>query len=157
MTKRDSIYVVFVFFVLLAFVKSFAIGAAASDPWTKSQVFTPQDLQQRLREAKGTKPLILHVGFRSLYDQGHIPGSQYHGPASLTKGLGKLRKGAATLPRNREIILYCGCCPWYDCPNIRPAFRALKEMGFTRLRVLSLPTSFAVDWAGKGYPNESTK
>jgi hypothetical protein len=25
-------------------------------------------------------------------------------------------------------------------------------MGFKKLRVLVLPTSFATDWAGKGYP-----
>jgi hypothetical protein len=27
-------------------------------------------------------------------------------------------------------------------------------MGFTHLRVLELPTSLAVDWAGKNYPIE---
>jgi hypothetical protein len=27
-------------------------------------------------------------------------------------------------------------------------------MGFSNLRVLVLPTSFAVDWVGKGYPME---
>jgi hypothetical protein len=25
-------------------------------------------------------------------------------------------------------------------------------MGFKKLRVLTIPTSFAADWAGKGYP-----
>ena len=40
------------------------------------------------------------------------------------------------------------------CPNLRPAFSALREMGFTKLRVLLLPTSFEKDWVEKGYPVE---
>ena len=38
------------------------------------------------------------------------------------------------------------------CPNIRPAFAVLHDLGFTKLRVLDLPTSFEVDWAEKGLP-----
>jgi len=38
------------------------------------------------------------------------------------------------------------------CPNIRPAYNALSGMGFKKVRVLVLPTSFAVDWADKDYP-----
>jgi hypothetical protein len=38
------------------------------------------------------------------------------------------------------------------CPNSRPAFAALRDLGFTKLRVLDLPTSFEVDWADKGFP-----
>jgi len=40
------------------------------------------------------------------------------------------------------------------CPNIRPAFLALRDMGFTRLRVLMLPTDLYTDWVQKGYPTE---
>jgi len=35
---------------------------------------------------------------------------------------------------------------------LRPAFTALKDLGFARLRVMILPTSFNTDWAEKGYP-----
>ena len=35
-------------------------------------------------------------------------------------------------------------------PNIRPAFKALREMGFTRLRVLVLATGFEKDWVEQG-------
>jgi len=38
------------------------------------------------------------------------------------------------------------------CPNVRPVFSALHDMGCRRVRVLSLPTDFAKDWAEKGYP-----
>ena len=40
------------------------------------------------------------------------------------------------------------------CPNIRPAYRALKELGYTNVRVLDLATNFHDDWSGKGYPSE---
>jgi hypothetical protein len=41
------------------------------------------------------------------------------------------------------------------CPNVRPAFQVLKEMGFTRVRVLNIATNMAADWYGKGYPSEA--
>jgi len=49
------------------------------------------------------------------------------------------------------VVLYCGCCPLEKCPNLRPAFTALKDTGFARLRVLILPISFNADWVDKGY------
>jgi hypothetical protein len=30
-------------------------------------------------------------------------------------------------------------------------------MGFTKLRLLSLPTNFATDWVNKGYPTDKSK
>lgn len=42
-----------------------------------------------------------------------------------------------------------------ECPNVRPAFTALRDMGFTHLRVLMLPNNFAADWVDKHYPVES--
>jgi hypothetical protein len=39
-----------------------------------------------------------------------------------------------------------------DCPNIRPAYRALGELGFNNLRVLDLPMNFHTDWVLRGYP-----
>ncbi len=40
------------------------------------------------------------------------------------------------------------------CPNIRPAYRTLREMGFTHVRVLNIPTNMHEDWFSKGYPAE---
>jgi hypothetical protein len=77
------------------------------------------------------------------------------GPANKPEGITALRAAVKTLPHNSEIVIYCGCCPMKDCPNIRPAYRALKEMGFNHLRVLNLPTNFHTDWAAKGYPVET--
>ena len=141
---------------LVISIMTFTGGAAASEPWTAARLISPEALKKLLAESQGEKPVILHVGFRTLFDQAHIPGSKYSGPASKPEGLTELNRQAQRLPRNKEVIIYCGCCPWHDCPNIRPAYRALKEMGFTRIKVLSIPTSFGVDWAGKGYPVEKS-
>jgi hypothetical protein len=35
-----------------------------------------------------------------------------------------------------------------------PAYGALKELGFSKIRVLILPTNFETDWVEKGYPIE---
>jgi hypothetical protein len=97
-------------------------------------------------------PLVLHVGFRELYRGGHIPGSRYVGQAGNAKGLAQLKATLAKVDRKREVVLYCGCCPWSDCPNVEPAIKAVRAMGFQHARVLEIPTDFDTDWARKGYP-----
>ncbi|MHB8609655.1 MAG: rhodanese-like domain-containing protein [Candidatus Acidiferrales bacterium] len=125
----------------------------SADPWTSAQVLHPADLVRELGATKGgSAPTIVYVGFRTLFEGGHIPDASFHGTASAEKGLAELKKWVATLPRSTNLIIYCGCCPFDHCPNIRPAYSALHEMGFTRVRVLVLPTSFAADWVEKGYP-----
>ena len=81
---------------------------------------------------------------------GAYPWRGIHGPASTPDGLADLKRWAANLPRNREIVIYCGCCPFAHCPNIRPAFTALQEMGFKSIRVLVLETGLGQDWVEKG-------
>jgi thiosulfate/3-mercaptopyruvate sulfurtransferase len=125
----------------------------AADPWTSAQVLQPAELVRELGTAEGrSAPTIVYVGFRTLFEGGHIPGATFHGTASKQDGLADLKKWVATLPRSTNLVIYCGCCPFDHCPNIRPAYSALHEMGFTHLRVLVLPTSFAADWVEKAYP-----
>jgi len=50
------------------------------------------------------------------------------------------------------IVLYCGCCPWNHCPNVKPAYDALQAMGFRNLKVLYIANNFGADWVDKGYP-----
>lgn len=65
-----------------------------------------------------------------------------------------MKQWAQDLPRTQPIVIYRGCCPWAQCPNLRPALKALDEMGFEQLRALKIPTDFKTDWARKGYPVE---
>jgi hypothetical protein len=126
------------------------LGQATSLP--ASQLINPEDLVKILQAAKGEKPLMIQVGSYVLYAQAHIPGSEYIGPGNNEVGLQQLRRRVESLPRTKFIVLYCGCCPWSHCPNVKPANDALRAMGFTHVKVLYLPNNFGVDWVYKGYP-----
>jgi thiosulfate/3-mercaptopyruvate sulfurtransferase len=122
---------------------------AADDVPAASQI-QPADLAQAIKAAQ--KPVVLYVGPQAFYAQGHIPGAEFIGPVGKPEGMEKLRARAASLRKDGAVVIYCGCCPWDHCPNIRPAFAELKKQGFTNVRVLYLPTSFGVDWKDKGLP-----
>src|SRR6516225_4189087 len=130
-------------------------GDEQTNPWSTSEVVQPADLAREL--GKGLKPQIVCVGVEALYRDAHISGSAYLGPASKPEGLEELKKWAKGIPRGQRIVLYCGCCPMDKCPNIRPAFQALKEMGFTHLQVLSIPQYLGLDWFSEGLPTEKAK
>ena len=130
---------------------NFALAALA-DPWTSAQTVQPAQLVAELQQEKDPHVQVIYVGPRTLYSGGHIPGAVFYGPGSSEQGIADLKKYAATLTKNSDVVLYCGCGPLDKCPNLRPAFTALKETGFARLRVLILPTSFNTDWVEKGYP-----
>ena len=100
------------------------------------------------------KPAVFQVGPNVLYRSKHIPGAAYAGPGSKAEGIALLKEAVAKLPRDREIVIYCGCCPWDKCPNITPALAALKEMGFTRVKALYVAENFKANWIDKGYPVE---
>jgi len=110
------------------------------------------ELAKAIQSSAVPKSIIFNVGPRVIYVQAHIPGATYIGPTATPEGLEKLRTRAASLPRDSFLVIYCGCCPWEHCPNILPAYKELKHMGFTRLKVLYIATSFGADWVGKGYP-----
>ena len=124
--------------------------AAASVP--AADLVEPRDFAASLSAPAAARPLILHVGFRKLYDQARIPGSQYAGPAGQDVGLAALRERVAGIPKDTAIVIYCGCCPWSRCPNIAAAYDDLHELGFRNVKVLHIAEDFATDWVDKGYP-----
>ncbi len=126
--------------------------SSVGEPWTSSQIQQPADLVKVLADPKSKKPVILYVGFGFLYRSAHLPGALFHGPAAKPDGLEDLKKWAKDIPRGQPIVIYCGCCPWNRCPNVRPAFTALHELGFVRLKVLFLEADLATNWVQKGFP-----
>jgi thiosulfate/3-mercaptopyruvate sulfurtransferase len=123
---------------------------AASIP--KIDLIQPADFAASLKNASAPKPLILHVGFRKLYLQAHIPDSEYVGPADEDTGLELLRSRVAKLAKDTAIVIYCGCCPWKDCPNIAAAYDVLHALGFTQVKVLYMADNFGDNWVDQGYP-----
>ena len=139
-------------------VPSPSAAALRSEPWTDAQTVKPADLVKEIANTKGAnKPVVVCAGFRVLYEGAHIPGAVFRGPATSPQGVDDLKKWAQGVSRSSNVVVYCGCCPFTQCPNIRPAFEALRSMGFTHLRVLLIPEDFATNWLGNGYPVEKGK
>jgi len=145
---------ILLFFILgtVATALTFVALAYQASLIPSSRLINPDELVKILQSAKGEKPLMIQVGSHVLYTQAHIPGSEYIGPGSSESGLQSLRKRVESLPRKTFIVLYCGCCPWNHCPNVKPADDALHAMGFANVKVLCIPGNFGMDWVEKGYP-----
>ena len=133
--------------ILLAPVALLCFSQEVSDPWSPGEILEPAALAQTLQSGKA--PVVLSVAFPVLYRNRHIVHAIDAGPTSKPEGIELLKKAVAGLSKNADVVLYCGCCPMVKCPNIRPAYRTLKEMGFTHIRVLSIPTNMAADWDSK--------
>jgi rhodanese-related sulfurtransferase len=127
---------------------------AAPDPWAQNEVLQPAELAKAIESGKA--PIILSVAFPVLYKGRHIVHAINAGPTSKPEGIEALKSAVAKLPKDADLVIYCGCCPMVKCPNIRPAYRTLKELGFTRVRVVSIPTNLHTDWVSKGYPAEGS-
>lgn len=121
--------------------------AAQPVPWTEKQLKDPQALAKTLQDPAAAKPAIFNIG--SVDD---IKGAVHIGPASKKDNLESLKAKLEKLPRDQEVVIYCGCCPFSRCPNVRPAFEMLKELKFKNPKVLNTPVSLDDDWISKGYP-----
>ncbi len=122
-----------------------------SVPWSANEVETSEQVAASL-SAKDA-PIVIHVGPEVLFKRGHVAGARYGGEAGTDEGLAQLAQVASTLPKDRDVVIYCGCCPRSDCPNIRPAYTKLKSLGL-HVKVLDMQTNFHHDWQDKGFPVE---
>jgi len=138
--------------LVLALISVSAVFAWQASSIPALRLMNPEELVKILQAPKGEKPLMIQVGSHVLYEQAHIPGSEYIGPASYDSGLQQLRKRVEALPRRKFIVIYCGCCPWSHCPNVKPADDALRALGFTNVKVLYIPDNFGANWVAKSYP-----
>ncbi len=126
--------IIFLFAIFAFYITSCNKSDTSGEPWTKDQLMEPSKLAEVLNDPAKKAPLILDIGFF-----GGIKNSIKIGPAKDKANLDKLRQFLSTQPKDADIVIYCGCCPFRDCPNIRPAFSVLKEMGFTNAKLLDLP------------------
>jgi hypothetical protein len=126
--------------------------SAASIP--DSALMQPEALLRLLRAGGADKPLVLQVGSRIFFAEAHIPGAEFAGPGSQPAGLQLLQSKVAAEKKGRPIVIYCGCCPWNHCPNVGPAYKQLRDLGFTNVKVLYLANNFGDDWVAKGYAVE---
>lgn len=117
------------------------------DPWTQKQLLEPSVLASQLNLPEDQRPVIIDVG-----PAGVIKGALAAGPAEHADGIKNLKAFLKNVPKTKEVVIYCGCCPFTKCPNIRPAFNTLLSMGFKNSRLLDLSHNLKADWIDKGYP-----
>lgn len=120
--------------------------------WTQKDLMQPSALASIIANPKTKQAQIFNIG---VVDD--IKGARNMGGASEKVNLEKFRKALTGLPKNALIVVYCGCCPFDKCPNIRPAFSLIKGMGFTNGKLLNLPTNLKQNWIDKGFPLAAKK
>ena len=145
--KRKHLYLNAIVFLLLLICQK----SVAQNPinWTQDQLMDPAKLSTTIKENKNI-PVIFSIGPGAI-----IPHSKDIGAIKEPENLKKFKAELGKLPKNAQVIVYCGCCPYEHCPNVRPAIQLLKEMKFTNYKLLDLPRNIKVDWINKGYPVEN--
>lgn len=123
------------------------VQAQQKDPWKKSQLMEPSKLAALMRLPESQQPVVIDIG-----PAGAIKGARVAGPAHEADGMQSLKAILQTLDKAREVVIYCGCCPFSRCPNVRPAFQTLLDMGFKHPRLLNLAHNLKADWIDQGYP-----
>lgn len=133
---------------ILFLVLFFAAKTNAQNPqnWTGKQLIEPSELAKTITNNKDL-PFVISVGPGAV-----IPNSFDAGMASTKDGMDKLKAKLNTLKKDQKIVIYCGCCPFEHCPNVRPAIDALKQMNFTNYYLLNLSHNVKKDWIDQGYP-----
>ncbi|MDO9000982.1 MAG: rhodanese-like domain-containing protein [Bacteroidota bacterium] len=132
---------------LLAFAFRSITFQTGQEPWRKNQLIEPAELAKIINNPSAKKPIVYSIG-----PGGNIKGSIEMGAAQEKENLDKLKSTLSKFNKDSEIVIFCGCCPFEHCPNIRPAFTLLNEMKFTSAKLLNLSHNLKVDWIDKGYP-----
>lgn len=143
--KSKSFFLLSIPMLLISFI--FLCCIQQNDPWTEKQLMSPIDLVKVISDSTAKKPYIFSIG-----PSATIPGAIDIGQGRDKENIEKLKKQLDKLPKDADIVIYCGCCPFKNCPNVRPAFNLLNEMKFTNHKLLNLSQNFKTDWIDKGYP-----
>lgn len=143
MKKSPLIYL---FALVLIFFSSYKSMAQNPPNWTDKQLIEPSELAKILN-TKENVPVIISVGPGAV-----IPNSINAGMASTPEGRKELKHQLKNMDKDSKVVIYCGCCPFEHCPNVRPAINLLKEMKFTNYFLLDLPHNIKKDWIDQGYP-----
>ena len=135
------------FFLLICIVSS-CVNIHAQNPvnWTGKELMEPSELAEIIKNNPGDVTLISVGPFTT------IPGTINIGMVSENDKLDKFKVQLSTLKKDRQVVIYCGCCPFDKCPNVRPAINVLREMHFTNYYLLNLPNNLRINWIDKGYP-----
>ncbi len=143
MKKLPFIFCCILFLLIISKSNSFAQN---SENWTKGQLVEPSALAKSIY-LKQNDATVFSVGPGAV-----IPNSIDIGMLKDEKNMEKFKVEVDKLSKDTHIIIYCGCCPFEHCPNVRPAIAYLKNQSFTNYYLLDLPHNIKTDWIDKGYP-----
>ena len=136
--------------LLLSFILCALFAQAQKAPnWTTEQLMDPAALNNMLKTGKNL-PDIISVGPGAT-----IPHSVAIGMTNDSSNLEKLKHHLSGRSKKTPIVIYCGCCPFDRCPNVRPAISLLQQLKFTNYKLLNLPTNLKKDWIDQGYEVKS--
>lgn len=141
----------FLLFIGLPFFVTIATAFKKNElgSWKEKQLITPEALVNQIKSGDTTNLVLLNTG--PVED---IQGAITIGAVEDAKNLAKLKEYLKTVPTDKQVVIYCGCCPLSVCPNLKPAYDALKEMKFKNYKVLRLTHDLQEDWMDKGYPTQ---
>ena len=134
----------------LLLITSGLLSTYAQAPvWKKEQLMPTKELADKITANAKDKPLIFNVG-----PMENIKGAQAVGAATNATFSNKILSYLTMESKTKPVVVYCGCCSYSSCPNIKPAYDILIAQGFKNTKVLELPEGIKPDWVAKGYPTE---
>ncbi|MCX6351321.1 MAG: rhodanese-like domain-containing protein [Bacteroidetes bacterium] len=132
--------------VLISLLLSFKPSGDEPAPWSANELISPKDLAAILK-GKDAKPLIFNIG-----PMKNIKMAIHVGSAGTADGRAKFKAEVSKFPKTQDVVIYCGCCATATCPNLKPAYKILKEEGFENIRLMDIKVSLTEEWEKKGYP-----
>lgn len=144
--KNIILRVSFILIIVSVGAQSFAFQQKG-EPWTDNQLIEPVDLVRLMKSGNKMNLFIYSIG-----PSGLIKNAVDIGDGKEKANIEKLKSAVSKLPKDAQIVLYCGCCPFGNCPNIRPTFQLLNDLKFTNHKLLNLPKNLKADWIDKGFP-----
>ena len=118
------------------------------EPWSISQLLEPKLLYLSIESEKDL-PKIISIGPGIVIEK-----SIGVGECRYNENIEKLKSLVSSYSKDDQIVLYCGCSPFKNCPNIRPAFTLLNELGFKNHKLLNIQNNIKADWIDMGYQTE---
>ncbi len=131
--------------IIFCFAKVQAQGF--NELWNPNQLMSPAALAEKIVQNRMQHTVVINIGPDAV-----IKNSYNAGPANEEENIVKLKKYLSGISQDKEVVVYCGCCPFDICPNIRPAFKTLQEMDFVNAKLLNIPKNIKTDWIDKGFP-----
>lgn len=134
----------------LVFALSGLLHAYGQAPvWKKEQLMPTQELADKINTNAKDKPVVFNVG-----PMDNIKTAIFVGRATSATCAEKMKSALAMESKTKSVVVYCGCCSFSSCPNLKPAYDALISQGFKNTRILEIPEGLKPDWVAKGFPME---